>query len=58
MGLWMIGLLAALLFAPPASAQDTADLTGTVVDGQTNTTLIGANVTLREVDSPRVVPFA
>ena len=55
MGLWMVGLLAALLFAPPASAQDTADLTGTVVDGQTNTTLIGANVTLREVDSPRVV---
>ena len=43
------------LFASSASAQNDATLTGTVVDTQDGSTLVGANVALREVDSPQVV---
>jgi len=38
-----------------AGAQDSATLTGTVVDAQDGSTLIGANVALREPNSPDVV---
>jgi len=52
-----IGLLALLmsLAAGPAHAQTSATLTGTVLDAQDRSTLVGANVSLRETTSPDVV---
>ena len=49
----LVGLLAA---SPPnASAQSTGTITGSVLDATDGQPLIGANVTLREDDSPDIV---
>jgi len=53
--LFLTAIFVLLLFPATVAAQGTATLTGTVVNAQDGSTLIGANVALRELDAPDVV---